>query len=230
MKPQNTLFIFLLISSVLSFFVCNGKNNRERIEKPHLSISWASSAIDSWTYTNKPSGKSIEFMLPVFEIDGKQIPTILNNLVGHDQPKTLRNGAKEYRFEGTFQRDTSLQLQIKFRMADDNPVVRFNYTLKASKGQKLTKQSGKDDLAYLSFSMKDFPEAKEISLSVFNEMIHSCNLTETGLSKSVFTNSGTAVGLFCWDAMSRTPFCLVTNTTRCTRIILWNTNFFQIEM
>lgn len=133
-------------------------------------------------------------MLPVFEIDGKQMPTILNDLVGLGQPKTLRNGAKEYLFEGTFQQDTSLQLQIKFRIADDNPVVRFNYTLKASKGQKLTKKSGKDDLTYLSCSMRDFPEAKEIRLSVFNEMMHSCNLTEADLSESCFTNSGSAVG------------------------------------
>ncbi len=109
-------------------------------------------------------------------------------------PKALRNGTTEYLCEGTFQTDTFLHLQIRWRVAEDNPVVRFSYTLSASKGQRLTKKSGKDELSYLSYSMSGLPKAREIRLSVFNDMIHSCNLVETPLYEVDFANSGSVVG------------------------------------
>ena len=93
-----------------------------------------------------------------------------------------------------FLSDTTLHLQVRFRVANDNPVLRFCYTLKTSGGQKLTKNAGTDELSYLSYPTGGFSEIKEISLSVFNEMIHSCNLGETTVSETDFINSGSVVG------------------------------------
>lgn len=122
------------------------------------------------------------------------MPVVLNRLVAASAPVTLRNGAIEYKYKGAFLADTILRLQVKFRLANDNPVVRFCYTLKATKGQILTKKSENDDLTYLSYSTKDFLEAKEIRLSVFNEMIHSCNLSGAKIYEADFANSDSFVG------------------------------------
>ncbi|MFA5419374.1 MAG: alpha-galactosidase, partial [Bacteroidales bacterium] len=186
---------FFLLTGLLSSLFMSCKTNRgTKIETPIFAISWPSSSVGSWEYTLKPEGEPIEIKLPVFEIDGKQIPAILSELIKVKEPSVLRNGANEYIYEGAFQTDTTIRLQVKFRVAENNPVVRFCYSLKTSGGQKLTKKTGTDNLTYLSFSMKEFPEIKEIRLSVFNEMIHSCDLGEAKIYESDFTNSGSAVG------------------------------------
>ena len=184
--------IFLLI--ILSTFAFCSNNNQDNIKTSFFSVSWIKSSVRSWKYTINPGRKSIDVMLPVFEIDGKQIPTVLSHLTEAGKPVTLRNGVTEYIYEGSFQEDTTLRLLIAFRIANDNPVLRFCYQLRSSGNQKLTKQTGRDSLIYLSYSMKDLPEANEIRFSVFNEMIHSCHLTETNLGASDFTNFGSAIG------------------------------------
>lgn len=166
----------------------------EMVSARHFTISWPASKISSWEYSLKPGGKSVEIKLPVFEIDGKQTPAVLNKLVEAGKPVTLRNSVKEYTYEGVFRSDTTIRLEVKFRIANDNPIVRFCYILKASGGQKLTKISGNDNISYLSFPMKEFPEAKEIRFSVFNELIHSCNLGEESISGIDFTNSVSVAG------------------------------------
>ena len=144
MKFKN-LFLLAIGISVLMAGCTPEKHNQ--ISTPHFSISWEPASVDSWEYTIKSSGKTVAVKLPVFEIDGKQMPAVLSGLKILGEPKVLRNGAKEYQCEGTFSQDASLHLQVKFRVADDNPVVRFSYTLNASKGQKLTKGLQKDELS-----------------------------------------------------------------------------------
>jgi alpha-galactosidase len=193
MINPKTMAAFLLAS--LLFILSGCKNNKQtKIETPFYTISWSSSSVDSWKYTFHPEGKSVEIELPVFEIDGEKTPVSLSELAEAGQPSTLSNGAIEHIYESVFQTDTTLRLQVKFRIAADSPVIRFCYSLKSSGGQKLTKKSGIDNLDYLSCSLKDFPETKEISLSVFNEMIHSCHLGETPVHEADYANSGSVTG------------------------------------
>jgi alpha-galactosidase len=190
LRAHNIIFLLIILSTIA--FCSN--NNQDNIKTSFFSVSWTKSSVRSWKYTIYPDRKSIDVMLPVFEIDGKQTPIVLDRLTSVKSPKTLRNGVTEYTYRGTFQKDTSLHLLVTFRVSNDNPVVRFFYTLKASNKQKLTKQTGRDNLIYVSSSFKRFPEAKEIRLSVFNEMIHSCNLTEARLYEPDFENSASLVG------------------------------------
>ncbi len=179
---------------VLFLFVRCGDVSEDKIKTPLFFISWSDSVVDSWNYTISTDRKSIKVKLPIFEIDGKQTPAILTKLEKIREQQLVRNEVMEYLYEGPFQKDTSIHLQLKLRVANDNPVVRFTYELKTSGQQKLTKKSDTDDLTYLSYSMKDWPKAKEIRLSVFNELIHSCNLTETEIYESDFSGSPSLVG------------------------------------
>ncbi|MGV8136719.1 MAG: alpha-galactosidase [Mangrovibacterium sp.] len=164
------------------------------METSLFKVSWETSSVGSWKYTVKAAGKTVEIKLPVFEIDGNPMTALLNDLKSVNEPAVLRNGVTEYIYEGAFQADTTIRLQVKFRVAADNPVIRFCYLLKASGKQKLTKNAGYENLSYLSYSMKAFSERKEISLSVFNEMIHSCHLRETPVYESDFAGSGSVAG------------------------------------
>ena len=186
-----TLLIYACI--LFSLTACN-KREYSAIKNSHFSISWTTSSVSSWKYTVNSSGKSLEFKLPVFEINGIQTPVILNNLSRVGAPVKLRNGSTEYIFEGSCKEDSSVHLQLNLRISDDNPVVRFKYSLKAPDEYKLTKAAGKDNLKYFSYPAGDFQEIKEISLSVFNEMIHSCILTETSIYNKDFINSARVIG------------------------------------
>ncbi|MDD4192803.1 MAG: alpha-galactosidase, partial [Mangrovibacterium sp.] len=187
--------IAVLGYAIVSFLLTGClSENQSGIETSLFKVSWETSSIGSWKYTVKTTGETIEIKLPVFEMDGKPVPVLLDDLKPVNEPAVLRNGATEYVYGGAFQADTTIRLQVKFRITADNPVIRFCYLLKTSGKQKLTKKTGKDHLSYLSYSMKAFPEHKEISLSVFNEMIHSCHLLETPVYESDFAHSGSVVG------------------------------------
>jgi alpha-galactosidase len=212
---------------IVVFLFCGfaGHTNPVTKIKTNLySISWKPALVGSWEYV-MANGKSVEIKLPVFEIDGKQTPAFLMSLEESGHPVTLRNGAKEYTFEGAFRQDASLHLLVRFRVADDNPVVRFSYLLKAAKGQQLTKKSGTDQLTYLSYSLKEFPEVKEICLSVFNEMIHSCNLEETQIYSSDFDHLASVAGPILIGCNSRNTFlCAYEHDS------MYSNNFFQFQL
>jgi len=192
MKRTRLIGVFTGLQFLLWFgcFTCNA----QEIKTALYSISWKSSAVDFWKYTVKNDGKSMDIKLPIFEIDGKETPVVLSHLEETGNPVTLKNGTNEYRFEGAFKQDTSLHLQVKFRVTEDNPVIRFCYTLKATKGQRLTKKTSTDKLVYLSYSVEKMPKVNEIRLSVFNDMIHSCRPSEVQIQETDFTNSSAVVG------------------------------------
>ncbi len=167
---------------------------QEKIKTPLLSISWASSRVNSWRYTIHPLEESMDIQLPVLEMDGETTPAVLRRLESAGPPVLLRNSAMEYVFEGAFTTEETTRLQVKFRVAGDNPVVRFCYSVKAAPERHLTKKTGKDTLMYLSYPMAGYPEWKEIRLSVFNEMIHSCNLSEVPLNRSGVEHGASVTG------------------------------------
>lgn len=183
---------FLLIAFMPSPLVFGQIGGEEKFDFPLFQISWRASRIDSWQYSIK-KGESLRLSLPVFEINGKETPVILKYLKAVGRPVILRNGVKEHLYEGPFEAEAGLFFQVKFRVAEDSPIVRFSYSLKG-KEARLTKKSGKDQLTYLSASLQNFPKVKEVRLTVFNDMIHSCNLVEVPVAKTDFENSASAVG------------------------------------
>ncbi len=193
-KIRNFLLIGLVTGFQLLLLSGCQTGNTKKIVTPHYTISWAASEIGSWSYTTIPGGKRVEIQLPAFEIDGKKIRVVLRHLSSENDPGILHNGVTEYQFEGIFNGDDNLKLGVTFRVSNENPVLRFRYSLKASHGQKLTRSNGTDELTYLSYYLKDASESKEIRLSVFNEMIHSCNLGEVKIYDADFTGSSSFAG------------------------------------
>lgn len=205
MQVKNFTFSILILVICIFISGCNSTKINELISTPLFSISCSSSQISNWEYKLN-NGERIQIKLPVLEVDGKTMPAKLSKMIAVGEPKVLVNGVTEYMFEGVFESDTTMLLQITFRVADDNSVVRFCYALKASGNQKLTKTEGKDNLEYLSYNLESLPKATDVRLSVFNEMIHSCHLTEEPIYDIDFKNSVSVVGPIIWGSNGKTTF------------------------
>ncbi len=142
-----------------------------------------------WSLAAKPSGKPHLISAPVFEIDGKAVSAMPARMTESVPPVQLANGASEHRFKGPLRADPSLLLEMAFRVAPDNPVVRFAYTLHSTGSHRLTKSAGRDSLVYTGFSLSGMPSAREVRLSDFMAQAHSYTLTERELASRDFEDA-----------------------------------------
>ncbi len=167
---------------------------QHEITTSFFTISWAQAHVTSWRYTLRPDGNCMDIQLPVAELDGKTTPLTVRQWMVIECRDLKLKGVREYVVEGLLESDGTIRLQVKFRVADQSPVARFCYSLTTTTPHQLTKKQGKDNLVYLSYPMKDFSEKKEVRLSVFNEMVHSCTLSEEELSQADFEHSTPVTG------------------------------------
>ena len=146
-----------------------------------------------WSY--QATGAAVHAVgAPTFEIDGQAMTAALHGVRASAPPVRLRNGCTEYRFIGTFAADASLSLEMVFRLADDNPVVRFHYILHSARARKLTKTDGQDALTYLTLALGGTARTTEVRFSEFNELVHSFVLTEHPLAERQFADGLRVMG------------------------------------
>ncbi len=123
---------------------------------------------------------------PRFELDGAITPVIPAFLQPSIPSRILANGCSEYHYLGPIQDHPELSLEIILRTAPESPVVRFQYRLHSSSNHHLTKSNGHDNLEYARLSLKNFSLAREIQLSVFNELTHAYQLVEVEIDQARF--------------------------------------------
>ena len=93
-------------------------------------------------------------------------------------PVPLGPDLVEYRFRGTLREDPSLALELRFRLSDLSPIVRFQYRLTATKPHAFSRSGAQDEIEYLATSFDGLPRAREMRLSEFVELLHSYTLSE----------------------------------------------------
>ncbi|MFL6466238.1 MAG: alpha-galactosidase [Bryobacteraceae bacterium] len=141
-----------------------------------------------WTLNSRGSNHLYRFNPPAFEIDGQlrvAVPTGLRELPA----RQIGNGITERRFSGSFAGDPGLALQLIFRVADHDPVVRFCYRLQFSLPRALTRTGQADNLEYLRTSFSSLPRVTEVRLSEFNEITHSYTPSERNVPESSFRDN-----------------------------------------
>ena len=158
----------------------------------HVTVQGSASAL--WTYTCKASTRAFPVAAPLFEVDGVVLSPELTPFKPLGQPERLANGSVEYRCEASFVKLPDLALELVFRIAADNPVVRFAYVLKSQKQHHLTKAKGHDALTYLGVSLVDLPQVKDIRFSEFVELFHSYHLSEHVVEPSDFKHGISLMG------------------------------------
>ena len=147
-----------------------------------------------WQYTIRSTGFTVRVRPPAFEIDGHPVVACLRDIHPAGVPRSLANGATESVFAGHFADDPTLKLDLVFRVASGNPVVRFIYRLSSSRGAVLTKAGGRDQLVYGGVSLAGLSTRKEVRFSEFDESIHSFRLVEEPIRESAFDDELAAMG------------------------------------
>jgi hypothetical protein len=113
-------------------------------ETARVKVTIAGAEAPFWILQSKTGPAALDVSPPVFSIDGARHTAVLVDVREIAAPVTLPNGTVEYRYQGRFRDDPSLSLELDFRAAADNPVVRFAYKLKSSRERRLTKPVGSD--------------------------------------------------------------------------------------
>ena len=158
------------------------------IQNSQVSIAFSCGQGCLWKYG------TYRFAPPTFSIDGKQVSGEVPHFVPMGTPIHLDNGVTEYSFAGPLAQDPHLQLQIQFQTNDETPVIRFRYTLKGDQARTLTAPGGINNLTYLETSLKELPNAEEVTLSNFAQLTHSYTLSEQNIEDRYFQDNGTFMG------------------------------------
>jgi alpha-galactosidase len=186
MKKSLVIFIMLLVKVSLA------QERNPVIRTSPFSIRMSAGG-DSWSYRAEGSANDLVFKVPVFEIDGRQM-TAQTGGFSPGPVIFLGNGTKEQVLRGNLNEDPTLQLAVCFRWAEDNPMLRFRYTLSSSTAHHFSKTSGRGHLEYYSVSLASQDQFREIRLSDFNQKIHATCLEEMPVEEKDFEDSTSLMG------------------------------------
>lgn len=191
MKIKPSVLLLFILSSL---YAKAQKQDDNSIKNSEYTISWSAGAVSHFRYKVTNNSIAYNITLPSFLINGRKTTALLNKLNQPTKTGVLKNGVTEYVAEGVFKEMPAMHLQIRFQVAPNNPVLRFQYTLiTADTSYKLTKNNGKDAITYLSFGSNQ-PQIKEIRLSQFNERFHATHLTEEMIGERYFDNNASLMG------------------------------------
>jgi alpha-galactosidase len=174
------LFTFLCLSLLAS-------GQELRFGNSLFEISVQERGETLWTLHLRGSNNTHQFNPPLFEIDGQShiaTPIGLRELPA----RQISHGTTERRFSGGVTGDPGASLELIFRVADNDPVVRFCYRLQFSQPRALTRTGQTDRLEYLRTSFASLPRVTEVRLSEFNEVTHSYTPSERNVPESSFAD------------------------------------------
>jgi alpha-galactosidase len=139
-----------------------------------------------WRFVPRSGAPAQAFSAPVFPLDGRLVKAALRDVARVGDPVVLPSGVFEHTFRGTLRDDPSLGLEMRFRLSEDGPILRFAYRLTSTRPRAFTRSGREDELVYLSTALAGLPRAREVRLSEFVELLHSYTLCERDVPDSHF--------------------------------------------
>ena len=152
-----------------------------------VRVRISGSSSDFWSLENRASSQIYRFGCPVFPLGGKTVAATLKEVRAGGAVEKLKNGVTECSFAGPLMARPSLLLRMTFRIAPDNPVVRFRYSLENQGAEAAAFEQADGPLTYLSTSLANMSRVKEVRLSDFNSMLHSDTVSEFNVPQRWFT-------------------------------------------
>ena len=131
-----------------------------------------------WSIAPNSAAPDQAFAPPVFPLDGGPVTALPAALEPVGDPVPLGPDVIEYRFRGALREDPTLALEVRFRLSELSPIVRFQYALFATRPHAFSRAGGEDEIRYLATSFEGLPRAREVRLSEFVELVHSYTLSE----------------------------------------------------
>jgi alpha-galactosidase len=147
-----------------------------------------------WRIAPTSGAPGHSFAPPVFPLDGKLVSAVPDRLERVGEPAVVGEDLFEHRFRGTLAEDPSLALEVRFRLSENSPIVRFQYVLTATKPHAFSRTGASDELTYLTTSFQGLPRAREVRLSEFVELFHSYTLSERPVDADDFAAGLGAMG------------------------------------
>jgi alpha-galactosidase len=139
-----------------------------------------------WSFAPISAAPGHAFAAPVFPLDGRALTALPARFDPIGDPVPLGPDVVEYRFRGSLRDDPSLALEVRFRLSDRSPIVRFQYVLTASRPHAFSRPPAENDTRYLATSFQGLPRAREVRLSEFVELFHSYTLSERSVDPDEF--------------------------------------------
>jgi len=142
-----------------------------------------------WSLAPSSTAPDHAFAPPVFPLDGKAVTALPERFESVGEPVAPGPDVREFRFRGTLREDPSLALEVRFRLSDLSPIVRFQYVLTATRPHAFSRAGAEDETMYFATSFEGLPRAREVRLSEFVELLHSYALSERPVSPGDFEAS-----------------------------------------
>jgi hypothetical protein len=174
------------------FFLAAYQEKETDISNDLLGISIINYDNTLWTYISK-DGVRQDIAPPVFQISGQEVKGVFESYETEERSIGKLN-VKEYTVKGNLVSMPSVNMTLTLRVAPDNSIVRFRYSLVSDKDIQLTKPEGKDHINYLQTSMNRYDSFTEVNLSEFFELEHSYLPGERILSPSGFDHRNKLYG------------------------------------
>src|ERR1700722_12099609 len=197
-----------LVVSALPLYGYGAARTKAAIQNGQVWIGFSCGLGCLWEYGPVHHNSSYQFSPPTFSIDGRQVSAAVPHLAAVGTPIHRNNGTTEYSFQGALAQDPHLQLRVQFQVNDETPVIRFRYILHSDATRRLSEAGGASNLTYLQTSLKQLPEAKEVTLANFAQLTHSYALSEEEIGGRYFQDGGNFMGPILAATDNRRSFLL----------------------
>ncbi len=159
-----------------------------------LRVELTGTADALWRFVPRSGAPAQAFAAPVFPLEGGPATAALTGISRVGEPVMLPNGVFEHTFRGALRDDPSLGLEVRFRVSEDGPILRFAYRLTSTRPRAFGRPGGEEELVYLSTTLAGLPRVREVRLSEFVELLHSYTLSERDVPDSHFEAGLSAPG------------------------------------
>jgi alpha-galactosidase len=177
---------------ILSFLLAACQEMESEIANDLIAVSLVNSNNTLWSYKAKEGPKQ-DIAPPVFHINGQEVKGVFQSYTTEER-SIDRINVKEYIVRGNLASMPEITMALTLRVAPDNPIVRFRYSLSSENDIPLTKIEGKDHLNYMLTSLNRYDRFTEVTLSEFFELEHSFLPVEIAHHTRSFENEITCMG------------------------------------
>lgn len=184
-KPNLTIALACII-----LFSCS-TNPKSIISNDSVQITVPNSTDALWEYQ---VGRVKQFIAPpLFQLDGKEVKGLFSSFTTEERFIEKIN-IREYTITGLLKEMPTVTMTLVLRVAPDNPIVRFRYSLFSETDVKMTRSEKRDHLEYARTSLRNYDQITEVTLSEFFELEHSYLPVVRTHSPGSFENEETFMG------------------------------------
>lgn len=186
MKTNN----LIILISLLMLWSCSN-NEKSIISGDSVRINIPNLTDALWEYQADKVSQRVA--PPVFQLDGKLVKCVFDSF-NIEERLIGKINVTEYTVTGPLAEFSAITMTVVLRVAHDNPIVRFRYSLASKEDIKMTKNDKKDQIYYLRTSLNGFETITEVTLSEFFELEHSYLPVEHTHSLRSIENHSTFMG------------------------------------